>query len=100
MECQRYGCIPIVRKTGGLADTVSETDVESQNGFLLDAFTADEMLGVLRRAIEAFHNVATMEKLISNALKQRNSWDSRIPEYAKVYEDAKAIAVAKTAGNP
>ena len=88
MECQRFGTIPIVRKTGGLADTVSEQPTKqlpSPNGFV---FTGEEGLAVaaaVERAVKSFADSATRNKFIANALIQQNSWATRVPEYEALY---------------
>jgi starch synthase len=89
MECQRYGVIPIVRKTGGLADTVSESEtgrLPSPNGFLFD--DPDEqydMLDAVRRAVRVFKDKSSLERMIMNALLQKNSWETRIAQYEALY---------------
>jgi len=89
MECQRYGVIPIVRKTGGLADTVSELKTDrfpSPNGFLFEEFlTAREMIAASRRAVSAFQDKAAFKRLVQNALLQKNSWDTRVKQYEDLY---------------
>jgi len=89
MECQRYGVIPIVRKTGGLADTVSELEtgrLPSPNGFLFDdLFTERDMVEATRRAFRAFQDKAYLERIIKNTLRQKNSWDTRIGQYEALY---------------
>ncbi len=88
MECQRFGAIPIVRQTGGLADTVSEwqePDFPSPNGFAFRDMTAESMLEAVQRAIDAYHQPGRMYQLIANALAQRNCWDSRVTEYEVLY---------------
>ncbi len=89
MECQRYGVIPIVRKTGGLADTVSEMKTDrfpSPNGFLFEEFlTAREMVAATRRAVSAFQDKAALKRLVQNALLQKNSWDTRVKQYEDLY---------------
>ncbi len=81
MECQRYGCIPIVRKTGGLADTVTDT----VNGFVFEEYNDAALLGAFRRAVAAFRDSSAMSALIRAALRQQNGWDSRIDKYEAVY---------------
>ncbi|MBI5091126.1 MAG: glycogen synthase [Candidatus Hydrogenedentes bacterium] len=89
MECQRYGAIPIVRATGGLADTVSEMETDSfpsPNGFVFDQFEPADMTAAAARAIKAYHNANDYSRLQSNALAQRNGWESRVPAYEKLYQ--------------
>jgi starch synthase len=84
MECQRYGTVPIVRATGGLADTVSEkrtSSFPSPNGFVFEEMTSGAMIQAVERAVDAFHDSARRRELIGNALLQRNGWDSRVGQY-------------------
>jgi len=91
MECQRYGAIPIVNKTGGLADTVFEhqqSNTPSPNGFSFeDNYTSRDMLGAIKKACAAYSNEKMYMALIKNTLRQKNSWDDRITEYERVYRD-------------
>jgi starch synthase len=89
MECQRYGVVPIVRNTGGLADTVSEDKTgrfPSPNGFVFEDFrSAHDMIDACRRAVNAYENAAVFESLVMNVLRQHNSWDNRIGQYETLY---------------
>jgi len=89
MECQRFGVIPIVRKTGGLADTVSELETDrlpSPNGFLFeDSLNDHDMIEAARRAYRAFQNKVALKRFIQNTLLQKNSWDTRITQYEALY---------------
>ena len=88
MECQRYGTIPIVRHTGGLADTVSERvtpRLSSPNGFVFDEYDPDAMIAAVDRAVSAFRDADSMRVLTGNALRQRNGWDTRVTEYEALY---------------
>lgn len=83
----RYGTIPIVRKTGGLADTVEEFDsfTEKGNGFLFEKYSSSHMIEAIKRAIKLYENKDKWEKLIKNAMKQDFSWDKSAKEYIKLY---------------
>jgi starch synthase len=88
MECQRFGTIPIVRRTGGLADTVSETKVDgfpSPNGYVFDEMSAVSMTEKVVRAIEDFQDATRLSELRKNVLLQTNGWPSRLAEYEVVY---------------
>jgi starch synthase len=88
MECQRYGAIPVVARTGGLVDTVSEertASLPSPNGFLFERRDADSMIAAVKRAAAAFGVARKMKTLVRNALAQKNGWDSRVGEYEALY---------------
>jgi starch synthase len=58
LYAQRYGALPVVRRTGGLADTVIDADVspEEGTGFLFEEATADALVGAVARAMAAMRS--------------------------------------------
>jgi starch synthase len=87
MQCQRYGCIPIVRKTGGLADTVRdiEHNPATGNGVTFNTMTTAALMRAVRRAIEIFKHPDAIAKIIDNSLRERNDWSHRMDAYKGVY---------------
>ena len=91
MEAQRYGCVPIVRRTGGLADTVSDVPVfrlPSPNGIMLDELNPRELIGAIRQAFDTFRRPAMMAELVRNCLLQSNGWNTRVAAYESLYRAA------------
>lgn len=87
MMGMRYGAVPVVRKTGGLADTV--TDVEEGGcGFVFEDADPDELLAAILRASEAFRDRRSWSRLVRRCMARDNSWESRICEYEDVYRRA------------
>ena len=86
----RYGAVPIVRRTGGLADTVTEFDAARRagTGFLFDAFEADAMLDAIRRVVAAFRRPELWNALVRNGMTEDFSWDASAREYALLYKKA------------
>ncbi|HTY77103.1 MAG TPA: glycogen synthase GlgA [Candidatus Bathyarchaeia archaeon] len=84
----RYGAVPIVRRTGGLADTVKEFDAtrRSGTGFLWDAFEADAMVDAVRRAAGAHRRPELWSALVRNGMTEDFSWDASAREYALLYK--------------
>ena len=84
----RYGTIPVVRKTGGLADTVREFDPATGKGegFVFGEYSYPEMIAALRRAIHAYQNRDGWGKLVENGMKQDFSWPRSAGEYSRIYE--------------
>jgi starch synthase len=84
----RYGAVPIVRRTGGLADTVTEFDAgrRAGTGFLFDQFDADTMLAAVRRAVTAFHRPELWSALVRNGMTEDFSWDASAREYTLLYK--------------
>jgi len=83
----RYGTIPIVRRTGGLADTVEEWDARrgTGTGFIFDDFSVDALREVVGRAVAAFREPRRWETLVHNAMTQDFSWDASAREYVTLY---------------
>lgn len=81
----KYGTVPIVRNTGGLADTVSE-DPEKQTGFLFDNFDSDELYEAIIRAAEVYHTDKTRwNRIQMNGMIQDLSWEHRAQNWVDVY---------------
>ncbi|NTV89685.1 MAG: glycogen synthase [Clostridiales bacterium] len=84
----RYGTIPIVRATGGLAETVTDYDLDKEkgNGFSFNNFNADDMLDAIRRALRLYRdNPGEWDKLVLRALQQDNSWSRPASKYMDLY---------------
>jgi starch synthase len=86
----RYGAVPIVRRTGGLTDTVTEFDPARRTGtgFAFDAFAVDALLDALRRVTSAYRQPAVWKALVKNAMTQDFSWEASAREYVTVYGKA------------
>ena len=85
----RYGCIPIVRETGGLKDTIipyNEYD-ESGNGFSFKNYSADELLMITRYALSIFKDKNIWNKIIKSAMESDSSWEKSAMEYMRVYNE-------------
>ena len=84
----RFGTIPIVRETGGLADSVHEFNpaTEEGNGFIFAGYTTEDLMTALRRAVGIFQNVKTMTKLVKNGMACDFSWAASARKYVQLYE--------------
>jgi starch synthase len=87
MYAMAYGTPPIVHATGGLADTVSEWDGTSGNGFRFDAFTVEAGLDAIRRALDTYHRSEEWRRLQRNAMREDNSWARSAGRYADLYRN-------------
>jgi starch synthase len=87
MIALRYGSIPVVRATGGLADTVFEEHARP-NGFVFREYAADALLAALSRALDAYRNPTRWSDLIANAMSYDFSWDASAKQYVELYEEA------------
>lgn len=93
MYALRYGTIPVVRKTGGLADTVidaipSNLSAGRANGFLFESASAPSLLSAIRLAICLYNDRSIWEKLMRVAMSADMSWDRSAKEYVDVYQIA------------
>jgi len=89
MYAMRYGTLPIVRATGGLADTVSDYDESTGDGtgFVFLAPTEAACGAALRRAIETWYvRPAHVAKLRRHAMARRFSWDDSAARLEAVYD--------------
>ena len=93
----RYGTVPIVRRTGGLTDSVTEFDPARRagTGFAFDAYTVEGLLDAVRRAASAYRQPPLWKALMRNAMTQDFSWDASAREYVTLYGKAlKAMGAA------
>lgn len=90
MYSLRYGTIPIVRYTGGLADTVKEFDGKSGNGFGFKNYDSAHLLRAILKALYYYRTNDHMSTLIKNAMSVDLSWERSASEYVKLYELSKA----------
>ncbi len=80
----RYGTVPVVRATGGLADTVFEG--EEGNGFVFVEYTAEAMLSALRRALDTYRNrLDRWTEMVERGMRGDYSWQSSARKYVKLY---------------
>ena len=92
MYSLRYGTAPIVRATGGLADTVQDFDPQSRRGtgFVFQRYEASEMLGALRRAFTVYRQPHLWSELRANGMACDFSWRRSADGYDDLYREARA----------
>lgn len=87
MFAMRYGTVPIVRYTGGLADTVHEFDPENNgNGFGFVEYDAKKLLGALKKALKVYFQPELWKKVVRNAMRQDFSWRVSAMNYLSLYK--------------
>jgi starch synthase len=84
MISMSYGTIPLVFKTGGLADTVRE-----DNGFVFDKYTKEDLTQTIKQAIKAFQDKKGWLTLIQKAMQNNFSWRESAKKYLALYEKAR-----------
>lgn len=92
MYSLRYGTPPVVRATGGLADTVVNCTRAAlaegrANGFMFENATADDLLEAIRRALAAWQDKALWRRLQGNGMKQDFGWTQTAARYRALYEE-------------
>ncbi len=90
MEAMRYGVVPIVRKTGGLADSVIDYDAvnKSGTGFVFEPFDSYVFYGTVVRALEAYSYPKFWEGIQKRAMKADFSWSHSAQEYVILFKKA------------
>lgn len=87
MVALRYGTIPIVRRTGGLNDTISDSGDGKGNGFTFVDYNAHEMQNAVLRAVNGYHDKKGWEILRNRACLCDNSWKTSANAYLKLYKE-------------
>lgn len=90
MYSLRYGAIPVVRETGGLADTVSDYDHANNSGvgFVFRNFSSDELLEAMCRALDLYKDKARWQDLMLRGMRLDFSWESSVVQYESLYRKA------------
>jgi starch synthase len=93
MYSQLYGTVPIVRRVGGLADTVVDATPEhlaagTATGFCFDQHEPAELAAAVERAVRTFADKPTWKSLVTAGMRQDWSWDRSARQYVEVYEHA------------
>ena len=86
MIAMRYGTLPVVNRTGGLADTVVDVSQDGGTGFVLEELTPAELVATLSRAHELLAEPAKLAEVRKRAMARDFSWKASAREYVKLYE--------------
>jgi starch synthase len=83
----RYGTIPVVRKTGGLADTVEQFDAITGmgTGFVFERYSKQELYWAMEFALHTYQNKPVWNHIMSNAMSKNYSWDAQAQKYISAY---------------
>lgn len=84
----RYGTIPIVRETGGLADTIEDFQPKTLvgNGFVFSKYSGAALLEAVKRAVKIFKDKKIWSELLKRAMSYDFSWEVSAKEYVKLYQ--------------
>lgn len=92
----QYGTVPLVRKVGGLADTVVHCDLEglvhkTATGFVFDHFSSHDLLAVARQAMALYKHADEWQALQQRGMKQSFDWQRAAKAYQQVYQRATKV---------
>jgi starch synthase len=85
MSAMRYGALPVVHRTGGLADTVTDAGAPDGTGFLFDEPTPAALVAALARAREVLADPARLAQMRATAMARDFSWDASARQYLALY---------------
>jgi starch synthase len=89
----RYGTVPVVRRVGGLADTVTDASADAlrrdeATGFMFDAATPAALAAALSQAAKAHAQPRLWQKIMLRGMAQSFSWEDAAAKYMALYEEA------------
>jgi starch synthase len=98
----RYGTVPVVRRVGGLADTVVHADKvalqgDVATGFLFGAATPAALAQALAQAVSAYRQPAVWRQLMLRGMAQNFSWATAASQYMALYQEAQRSVQARMA---
>jgi starch synthase len=85
MYSLKYGTVPVVRATGGLADTISEHKNGIGNGFVFEKYEPDELMKAIKRSLKLYKHKEEWIKLVRTAMSCDYSWESSARKYIELY---------------
>jgi starch synthase len=83
----RYGSVPVVRKTGGLSDTIvdGKDNGKEPTGFSFDEYKASVLWKCLQRALKAYRDKDGWKKIVRNGMNRDFSWKQSAKKYEELY---------------
>jgi len=87
MVALRYGTVPIVRKTGGLNDTISDSGDGKGNGFTFQNYNAHDMQNAVWRALAGYADKDGWDKLRRRGMEYNSSWSASASLYIGLYRE-------------
>ncbi len=91
----RYGTVPIARRTGGLADTISDYDhlKGSGTGFLFEDLSPAGLMAGVKRALCVYRHDAELKPLVRRCMEQNFGWSESAEQYLNLYVHARSRVV-------
>jgi starch synthase len=102
IEAMRYGSIPVVRATGGLADTVVDYNPTTKKGtgFSFNNYNELSLFATIVRGLETYKDKSAWQGLIKQAMRQDFSWESSAQKYFDLYNRAMKFRIESLSTNP
>lgn len=93
VEALRYGAVPVVRRTGGMNDSIVDFDPQTRrgNGFSFQQKNGWAMFACLVEALTVYRETSLWQRLVENALRSDFSWDHSAGEYEDWYERVREV---------
>ncbi|MBX8631533.1 MAG: glycogen synthase [Thermoplasmata archaeon] len=87
MISMRYGTVPVVRRTGGLADTVTQFDPDTATGegFLFEDENHEQLADAIGEALSIYSSPEIWRSAVINCMTKNFSWDASASKYAELY---------------
>ena len=88
MYSMRYGTVPIVRRTGGLADSVQHFDPRTGigTGIVFNDYDTGAVMWAVGTALDIYRDDRAWDRLVRNGMAQDFSWSRQVPQYVDMYE--------------
>lgn len=87
----KYGTSPIVRKTGGLADSIQDVSIKgdkvSGTGFVFEKYDSKELLKTIKTAVKTYNERKIWAQVVKNGMEQDFSWNASAKVYDKLFKD-------------
>jgi len=87
----RYGAVPVARRTGGLADTVTDAGDPGGTGLMFDEYSSAAFWDALERARRVYADPKQWRELQRRGMRSDFSWSRSAAEYSALYERARAL---------
>jgi starch synthase len=94
MYALRYGTLPVVRRTGGLADTVIDAERRNGTGVVFDEATSEDLMAALRRAEALWEDQPAWLRLQARGMKCDFGWSKSAIKYEKLYRAVRRSGLA------
>jgi starch synthase len=86
LYAMRYGTVPVVRRTGGLRDTVIDYGEENGFGICFNHASVEDILHAMSRALEVYRDKELLKNIRTLMMEINNSWETSAAAYIRLYQ--------------